>query len=80
MYQPKDIFPLTLEETICSHTKVNITGLEEKTLNHLNEIISCNVINNEIKGKINNESNETNRGHNVNAFKIEDILNNIVTI
>ena len=80
MYQPKDIFPLTLEETIYPQTKVNTTGLEEETLDHLNEIISCIVIDNETKGKINNESNETNRGHNVNGFKIEDILNNIVTI
>ena len=41
--------------TIINYTEVNKTDLEEDKSNHLREVLSCNVIDNETEIKSNNE-------------------------
>ena len=73
IFKPKDILPInnkkTNEETICQIIEDNSTGSEEDTLNHLNELISCIVINIESESKSNEERDNANYNYADNKFE-----------
>ena len=66
------------EETIRQYTEVNTTGLEEDTLNYLNEIRTCKVIDNENESKVNIKSDKKSCDHTDNELETVDILSDLV--
>ena len=73
IFKPKDILPInnkkTNEKTISQYIEDNSTRSEEDTVNHLNELISCKVINLESESKSNEERDNANYNHTDNKFE-----------